>query len=105
MSTAVEQACNDAGSWIQWSVRDTGLVISTDEQESLFQTFSQGDSSATRKYGGSGLGLAISQQLCKGDGGQITVNSTLGSGSTFTIVTPDKSPMAEEEETRVVVVI
>ncbi|RXH54694.1 ATP-binding protein [Granulicella sibirica] len=105
ISIAVEQASNDAGSWIQWSVRDTGLGISIEEQGRLFQTFSQGDSSATRKYGGSGLGLAISQQLCKAMGGQITVSSTLGSGSTFTIVLPDKSSMAEEEEARVVVVV
>ena len=99
ISIQVEQTRDAHGSWIEWSVRDTGLGISTEEQNRLFQTFSQGDSSATRKFGGSGLGLAISQQLAQAMGGRITVHSTLGEGSIFSIVLPDLILPEQDTET------
>ena len=78
----------DGQSWITIAVTDSGIGMTTEQMGKLFQEFSQADSSTTRKYGGTGLGLAISRRFCQMMGGDISVESELGHGSTFTIRLP-----------------
>ena len=68
---------------IQISVNDTGIGISPEQQSYLFQSFSQAESSTSRKFGGTGLGLSISRSIVEMMGGKIWVESKLGAGSTF----------------------
>jgi adenylate cyclase len=78
----------DNREWVEIAVTDTGIGMTPAQMEKLFQEFSQVDSSTTRKYGGTGLGLAISQRFCRMMGGNISVQSEAGRGSTFTITLP-----------------
>jgi signal transduction histidine kinase len=91
---SVSAAPRDGGWTLAFAVRDTGIGMDADQVARLFQPFSQGDSSMTRRYGGNGLGLYLSRQLARMLGGDIAVESALGRGSTFT-ATIAAEPAAE----------
>jgi signal transduction histidine kinase len=74
--------------WITLAVTDTGIGMTPEQMDKLFQEFSQASSTTASKYGGTGLGLAISRRFCQMMGGDITVASEPGRGSTFTIRLP-----------------
>ncbi len=69
-------------------VSDTGIGMTEEQQQRLFQPFTQADNSTTRKYGGTGLGLTISQRFCQMMGGDIEIESEIDCGSTFTVCLP-----------------
>lgn len=73
---------------LSFCVADTGIGISPEHMKNLFQEFTQGDASIARNYGGTGLGLALSRRLCRLMDGDITMESTFGKGSTFTVCLP-----------------
>ncbi|MDQ8202106.1 ATP-binding protein [Pelagicoccus sp. SDUM812003] len=80
------------------SVKDTGIGIDPQKMDRLFKSFSQIDSSNKRRFGGTGLGLVISKKLISLMGGDISVSSALGQGSTFSLHIPTRVPTAEEVE-------
>ncbi len=74
---------NEEGVWLEIQIKDTGIGIPQDKQALIFDVFTQADSSTARRFGGSGLGLAISRNLVQLMGGDVTVRSQVGQGSTF----------------------
>jgi signal transduction histidine kinase/DNA-binding response OmpR family regulator len=74
--------------WIEFTVADTGIGMTAQQQDRLFEDFTQADSSTARRYGGTGLGLAITRRLVHMMGGEVTVASELGSGSRFIVRLP-----------------
>ncbi len=78
----------DGHDWIEFAVRDTGIGMTREQLEKIFDPFTQADASTTRKYGGTGLGLALSRRFARMMGGEIKVESEKGKGSTFRLRIP-----------------
>ena len=88
VTLTVGRESRTGGDWIRIAVHDTGIGISRDNLSKLFQNFNQAESSTSTKYGGTGLGLSLTQKLSRLMGGDVTVESELGRGSSFTIRLP-----------------
>jgi signal transduction histidine kinase len=88
ITIAARQEQEKGHDWITLAVTDTGIGMTPEQMGKLFQEFSQASSTTASKYGGTGLGLAISRRFCQMMGGDITVASEPGHGSTFTIRLP-----------------
>jgi signal transduction histidine kinase/DNA-binding response OmpR family regulator len=84
--------------WVWFRVSDSGIGMTSEQLVKLFQTFSQADTSTTRKFGGSGLGLALTRSFCQMMGGDVTVHSVPGESSTFTIKLPALMRELEPED-------
>jgi PAS domain S-box-containing protein len=81
--TVTTERLGESGQWLNFGVADTGIGMSPEQMQHLFEEFQQGDVSVSRKYGGTGLGLALSRRLCQIMGGDISVTSQAGHGSIF----------------------
>jgi signal transduction histidine kinase len=88
VTLAAHEGQENGRDWIELSVADTGIGMTLEQMGKLFQEFSQASSTTATKYGGTGLGLVISRRFCQMMGGDITVASELGKGSTFMIRLP-----------------
>jgi signal transduction histidine kinase/CheY-like chemotaxis protein len=84
----VARAQHEQQDVLEFAVKDTGIGMTSEQMERLFEEFSQADSLTARNYGGTGLGLAITRRLCQMMGGDVTVTSEVGKGSTFTVRLP-----------------
>jgi len=85
ISLTIEREADD---WLSFAVADTGIGMTEEQLGRLFEAFSQAEASTRSKYGGTGLGLAISRHFCRLMGGDLTVESEYGQGSTFTARLP-----------------
>ncbi len=88
----------DASGWLEFRVSDTGIGMTPEQKAKLFEAFTQADASTSRNYGGTGLGLAITKQFCRMLGGDISVETEYGKGSTFTVMLPRVCTIAPPEE-------
>jgi len=99
ITLAVERegrAGEDEGT-VTFRVSDTGIGMTPEQLGRLFEAFTQAEASTSNRYGGTGLGLAISRRFCRMMGGDVTVESTPGEGSTFIVMLPARTPSEEEE--------
>ena len=85
------------GNWIEFAVSDTGIGMTPEQQAKIFEEFTQADSSTARQYGGTGLGLAITRKLARMMGGDVTLTSEAGKGSTFTVRLPASTDVSARD--------
>ena len=97
ISLEVSLVLEDGTGWLNFRVRDTGIGMSSQQMARLFQAFSQVHDPTGSSYGGSGLGLVISKRFCQMMGGDISVDSKLGTGSTFTMRLPADSQLRDQD--------
>ncbi len=97
LAVAREEDSETGEDCIVFDVSDTGIGMTPEQLNRLFQAFSQAEVGTARKYGGTGLGLAISKSFCEMMGGGIAVESEAGSGSTFTVCLPVRAPKAADK--------
>jgi CheY-like chemotaxis protein/nitrogen-specific signal transduction histidine kinase len=88
----VSRKRRELGDDMVFRLSDTGIGMTPEQQSRLFEAFMQADASTSRRFGGTGLGLAISRRFCQMMGGDVTVSSALGQGSTFTVTLPASVP-------------
>ncbi len=92
VTLAVQRTSEADGDWLSFAVSDTGIGMTAEQQGRLFQAFSQAEASTSSRYGGTGLGLALSRSFAQTMGGDITVTSVPGQGSTFSMRLPAVAP-------------
>jgi signal transduction histidine kinase/CheY-like chemotaxis protein len=88
ITVSVARSSTNGEDWVTFTVADTGIGMTAEQVEKLFQAFSQADSSIGSKYGGTGLGLSLTKKFCELLSGSISVESQYGSGTTFTMRLP-----------------
>ncbi|RWK43647.1 response regulator [Mesorhizobium sp.] len=98
VTLAVRRDRRPNGDWLIFKVSDTGIGMTSEQQERLFDAFTQADASTTRNYGGTGLGLSITRSFSRMIGGVVKVESELGKGSTFTMEIPAEFKKESSEQ-------
>jgi len=88
INLTITKTVHNNDGWITFSVKDTGIGMTAEQLDKVFEAFTQADNSTTRKYGGTGLGLTITKKFCNVLGGSIEANSLVGQGSEFIIKLP-----------------
>ncbi len=101
ITLSIERIKNEENNWdydsLIFKCTDTGIGMTAEQVQKLFQPFTQADASTTRKYGGTGLGLVIAQKYSQMLGGEITVKTEFGKGSTFTVLLPSSNFSHQED--------